>query len=788
MIQASGVIICLGYILGLLVVGIPWGGLSILIIGFIGALISRRLQILARVNLARANKKPGNSKLQHQKSHLPKTPPKPIIWLIAGLIGAIATFYFQARIPQPNENDISKFVPQDISNNQVQIYRVQGEVASNPGVTSSGKGKFWLDTTQLSEVKTQKTPVGGSKEVGGKLYVTVPLLQITGLSPGQQVAVTGVLYQPREANNPGGFDFRKYLQQQGIFAGLSGRQLSILDKQDKWGWWKLRQRIVRSLVGSLGIPHGALVSAMVLGSKAVDLPGDIRSLFIQGGLAHTIAASGFHTGLILNLVLTLTRRAKKRTQIISGCIALILFATLTGFQPSVLRAIFMGFAALLSLALKRKVKQMGSLLVSATVLLLINPLWIQDLGFQLSFLATLGLIITVPAIIKGLQWVPPTIASFIAVPLAATIWTLPIQLHVFGVIPVYSIAVNIISTPLVSATTFGGIITSMISLAVPSAGSFLAGFLYYPVDWLIKLVTFVSDLPGNSFAVGQIALWQLLLIYLLLITTWLWRWWQKRWWFAGLLGFLLIFVPAWQASSRMFQITVMSTGAEPVVIIQDRGRVTLINSGDENIARFSILPFLKQQGVNTIYSAIASDFQGNVKDGWITILQSIPVQNFYHYLSPSNKTIPVQVIQQKLLKQKGNYKSLSVGQPIITDVMSIQQIDNEIPILQLGIGNKKWSLVGNLKPSEMLKKAKSGVLDSTQILWYGGNAWKELTSILKPQVAIISSYKTKNQKNSQLELQTTQFFFTRQDGAIQWTPTTDFQAVMQPTESKISIF
>ncbi|MEM7556331.1 MAG: ComEC/Rec2 family competence protein [Cyanobacteria bacterium P01_A01_bin.84] len=781
MIQASGVIICLSYILGLLLTSFPGSGLWILGIGFVGALISRQQQISARVNKKR-------SRSHDSKSRLPRIPVKPIIWLVAGLVGLIATIYFQSRIPQPSENDISKFIPKDNNGNQVQIFRVQGEVESPPSLTSSGKGKFWLSATQLSEVKTDQKPVGGSKTVGGKLYVTVPLLQTTGLSPGQQVTVTGILYQPQGANNPGGFDFRKYLQKQGVFASFSGRQLKVLDKQDKWGWWKLRQRIVRSLVSGLGIPHGALVSAMVLGSKAVDLPNDIRSLFIQGGLAHTIAASGFHTGLILNLVLTITKRTKKRTQIISGCLALIIFVVLTGFQPSVLRAAFMGFAALLGLGLKRKVKQMGSLLVAATILLLINPLWIQDLGFQLSFLATNGLIITVPAIIRRLQWLPPTIASLIAVPLAATIWTLPVQLQVFGVVPAYSILLNIISTPLVAVTTLGGIILSGFGLAIPSLGSWLASFLYYPTDWLIELVKFFTELPGNSIAVGKIAVWQLLLIYLLLILTWLWRWWQKRWWFAGLLAFLLIFIPAWHSSSRIFQITVMSTGAEPVVIIQDRGQVTLINSGNENTARFSILPFLQQQGVNRISAAVASDFQANIKDGWITVLRRIPVENFYHYLSPSKNTIPIQGIQQELQKYQGKYKSFSVGQQIITNMMRVQLINNEVPILKLGIGEQTWSLIGNLKPSEMLDIAKSGALDSTQVLWYGGNYWNDVVRILKPKVAIISSYKIKDKRISNSEFEQTQFFFTRKDGAIQWTPSAQFQAVVQTNESKSSIF
>ena len=93
---------------------------------------------------------------------------------------------------------------------------------------------------------------------------------------------------------------------------------------------------------------------MVFGNKAVDLPYDIRDLFVKVGLAHALAASGFQTSLILGVILQLTRRAKKRTQIILGSLGLITFLFLVGFQAAVLRAVIMGFAALIGLALDRK--------------------------------------------------------------------------------------------------------------------------------------------------------------------------------------------------------------------------------------------------------------------------------------------------------------------------------------------------------------------------------------------------------------------------------------------------
>ncbi|MBW4429484.1 MAG: ComEC/Rec2 family competence protein [Nostoc desertorum CM1-VF14] len=783
MIQTSGVIICLGYIFGLLFTSVPWGGVWILVLGIVGAILFRR-----RTSSREIAHKPENA--GNKNKALPKIwqpIPHPRIWLAAGLVGLLATLYFQWRVPQPGAKDISLFVPPGNNSNQEQLVIIRGEVASNPRLTRSQRGQFWLEATQLDEVKNDKGSAGVPKGVTGKLYVTVPILQATGLYPSQQIAVTGILYKPKAASNPGGFDFQKFLKQEGTFAGLIGRQINVLEQERKWGWWQIRERIVRSQVRWLGIPEGPLVSAMVLGSKAVDLPYDIRDLFVQAGLAHALAASGFQTSLILSVILQLTRRASKGTQFTFGFLALIIFLSLTGFQPAVLRAVIMGFAALVGLLLKRKVKQFGSLLLAATLLLVFNPLWIWDLGFQLSFLATLGLIVTVPALVNRLAWLPPAIAALIAVPLAATIWTLPVQLFVFGVVPSYSLLLNVVSTPLISIISIGGIISALVGLIWTQAGSFLAAVLHYPTDWLIKLVEFFSKLPGNSVAVGSISTWQLLIIYLLIILVWLVPWWQRRWWFANIIAIGLVLIPLWHSTNTLFRITVLESGTEPIIVVQDRGTVTVINSGDEGTGRFTILPFLQQQGVNQINWAIATDFQGNESNAWLELLQRLPVKNFYEYSPKPENSIATQAIQQELREHQGSYEPLAVGQAVKTGSIVAQLINDQLPILQLQILGQNWLLVGNVKSKEVQKLVKSGSLLRPQVLWCAPQSLKDLVIALQPQVAIASSANFDPKTLSELNQSQTKLFFTGRDGAIQWTPNGQFEAFIEATENKSSV-
>jgi competence protein ComEC len=777
MIESSGVIICLGYILGLLFSAVPWGGVWILALGILGAVLFRKHK--SSPQTPESNGKTKASLRGQLNAHYR-------VWLAAGLVGLLATLYFQWRVPQPGTKDISQFVPSGDSATQ-QFVIVRGEVASNPRLTRSQRGQIWLTATQLDEVKNDKGPASVPKGVSGKLYVTVPLLQATGLHPGQEIAVTGTLYHPKGASNPGGFDFQKYLKQEGSFTGLIGRQINIVNDNAQWGWWQIRERILKSQVRGLGIPEGPLVSAMVLGSKAVDLPYDIRDLFVKVGLAHALAASGFQTSLILGVILQLTRRANKAIQFTLGFLGLIIFLSLSGFQPAVLRAVIMGSAALVGLILDRKVKQFGSLLLAATLILLFNPLWIWDLGFQLSFLATLGLIVTAPAIIKRLNWIPPTIASLIAVPLAATIWTLPVQLSVFGVVPAYSLLLNIVTTPFISVISIGGIISAIAALFAPNIGSMMAGLLHYPTDWLIKLVEFFSNLPGNSVVVGSISNWQMLAVYALIVLICLVKWWQQRWWFAGLMAFGLVLVPAWHSANTLVRVTVLDAGTEPVVVIQDKGNVTLINSGDEGTGRYTIVPFLQQQGVNKIDWAIASDFNNSDSNAWLEILQSLPIKNFYKYDIKPDTSIASQEIQQEVQKHKGIYQAVAPGQQVTTGFTVAQLIKDKLPVLTLQIQNQNWLLVGDIEPQEIERLARAGGLPSPQVLWCSPESLKDLIKLFQPKVAIATSTNLDPKITTELGKHQTQVFFTGRDGAIQWTHNGNFEPFVQETENKLSV-
>jgi competence protein ComEC len=751
--NSQGVIVlCLAYILGLLTTYWSWGRWGLLLLAIPTAW--------------------GWWKFWRKGPHLR--------WLVAAIaIALLASVYLPFRLPQPADNDISKFIQTTAERGTSQFAIVQGVVDSYPHVTRNHRSQFWLNTTQLNEIQGEGLrPVEVSKPVSGKLYVTVPLISATGLQPGVEVSITGTLYLPQASANPGGLDFREYLIRSGAFAGMRGVQLQVADETQiqKWSWGKIRQWIVATQVRWLDIPAGPLVSGMVMGADAVDIPSDLRDNFVRVGLAHALAASGFQVSLILNALLSLTRRRlSPQGQFNIGIVLLLVFLGLTGFQPAVIRSVVMGVAVLIALRTQRQVKPLHALLLAATLMSLINPLWIWDIGFELSFLATLGLIVTVEPLQKKLDWLPPTIADLISVPLAATIWTLPLQLCIFKVFPLYSLPANILTSPLISIISIGGMISAIVGLILPIAGSALAAILYVPTHLLIAIVKLCNHLPGASIAVGQINIWQFGLLYGLILLVWLVPKWQKRWFLPTIVGLLIVIVPllVWKATE--FQITALAAGDSQILVVQDRGKVILINSGDDSTARFTVIPFLQQQAVNHIDAAIELNLNTMADDklmanSWQTIAKQIPISNFY--------SVDRSLTQSSDLK----FEPLPLQHSKNFDRLGLMLVSNDPPIVQLNLPeyHQKWLIVGDINLDRVQKVINNDRVNRTNTLyWTGSKLNTELIDKIAPKIAIASTINPDPETMEILKNKNISVYYTGRDGAMQWTPEDQFQSYLE---------
>jgi competence protein ComEC len=464
-------------------------------------------------------------------------------------------------------------------------------------------------------------------------------------------------------------------------------------------------------------------------------------------------------------------------------------------------------------------------------------LWIWDLGFQLSFLATLGLVVTAPPLMAKLDWMPPAIASILVVPIAASVWVLPLLLYIFSVVSPYSILVNIIAAPLLWILSIGGMVSALAGLIFPPAGSMLVQVLEYPARWLIAIAQYFSQLPGNSVAVGQVSVFQLIALYSLICWVWLGKGsatdsvadltdrrkkqekigkseavrgknqgkgrgkkqksrlvslpsFSAAWILplALVMGIAIVVLPAWHSQTSLFQVTLLATSGEPVLVIQDKGKVTLINSGDENTVRFTVLPFLQQQGVNSVNFAIATHSHLGLSGGWGKLLERLPIKTFYDNNDPkqihrgSNQEF-ITAVQSR----QGVYFPLETNSTIDLGSARLQLVDAEIPVVELLVGARTWLLVGDMTPEAQKKLAATGTLKPAQVLWWSGKTLTaELLDAVGPQVAIASADEIDPETAAQLRQNKTQIFWTGRDGALQWTPAAGFKTTLESQENQTS--
>ncbi|MGB3615391.1 MAG: ComEC/Rec2 family competence protein [Elainellaceae cyanobacterium] len=753
-----GYIICLAYLAGLLLSGLLHGWLYGL---GLGAIATFSLPWVWRYG------------------------PQRLTLVTATLVSVAAGAYLQLRTPSPTLYNISQWVSAN-----AEISCITGTLQDSPQLTRRGKLKVQLNATQI-EISGASEDTASSEgltdasrrllsdplSVDGRLYVTLPLLQGTGLYPTQPVRACGQLYAPQPAQNPSGFDFAAYLARQSIFAGLQATTVEPTGPSTPPLLWQLRQRIVHAFVEPLGSPKGVLLSAMVLGRRAVDLPYDVRDPFSQVGLAHILAASGFHVSLLLGLFLVVTQRLSSRVRLGLGTVLLLGYAGLTGLQPSILRAVAMGVAVLLGNTIGRKTRPVGLLLAIATVILLVNPIWVWNLGFQLSFLATLGLLVTTRPLTQRLDWLPTPMATALAVPMAAIAWTLPIQLWAFSTLSPYSLPLNVMVTPLISLISLVGMADAAIALAFPDIASVIAQALSLPIQVLMASVTWADQLPGRTLALGQ-SLIQVGLIYTAFGVISLVR--PRQQMMLGVLVLGLLLVPSWWMQRHLIQVTVLAgqgpqtgQGPAPTVVVQERGLVGVMGDSGASDLSFGLLPFLRRQGVNHVDWAVDLSGRGDQGSDW---LPELPIQQRYG-------------LTEDAVFSAVNGATWAVGDTLSLGTAALHLLSVAPVVLDLTVANQHWLVVGQNNeqidkqgdetnatsygwPLGMTEQASPGqtTLPQGVLVWSGRAMPPQWLTQLRVDAAIATSATINPEAASQLQQQAIPIHIAGQSGAIQWQP------------------
>ena len=340
------------------------------------------------------------------------------------------------------------------------------------------------------------------------------------LLEGAWIEVRGPLTRPQPSAHPLLSDASRRLAAQGCWSRIRTDAIRFL-RHDSTPLADARRRIARSFIETAGEERGSLLAALVLGSAQVSLPETLRDGFRVAGLSHALAASGFHLSVLLGTTLVCTRRWPALCRLGAGVAAMALFLALAGAQASVVRAVLMGAATLLIRESGHRSRPLGVLLITLVVMLLVHPAWARSVGFQLSAAATAGLVISAGPIEQRLRCCCPSsiarLAPLLSVPVAALLWTLPLQLLHFGAVPLYAVLSNLLAAPLLSPLTLASMVMALMVLLLPaSITSLLLPGLIWPVQQLaralIALVLWIRHWPLAQLLAGPMSPWLLLLL------------------------------------------------------------------------------------------------------------------------------------------------------------------------------------------------------------------------------------------------------------------------------------
>ncbi len=355
------------------------------------------------------------------------------------------------------------------------------------------------------------------------------------LAYGALIIIAKPLQPIKNSGNPGGFDFKRYSLFNSVTHQLyvTPSDFFLLPNKEenklKSLLFQSRATIISILRKNIkGDKEQGLAEALLIGYKD-DLDKALVQSYSNTGVVHVIAISGLHLGIIYWILLLLTKplRPKKTAWL---RLALILcglwaFSLLAGAQPSILRSAVMFSAIAWSTVINRRTSIYNTLALSALVLLIYNPFWLWDVGFQLSYSAVLSIIIFFRPVYSWLYF-PNKLVDFVwglaAASLAAQILTLPVSVYHFHQFPTLFLVANLFAVPLSSVILIGEILLCAVSFISPLS-TLLGRFL----GWLIQIMNnLVENLDRISFAVWKglsVTVLQAALLYLIIagISYWL---------------------------------------------------------------------------------------------------------------------------------------------------------------------------------------------------------------------------------------------------------------------------
>ena len=407
------------------------------------------------------------------------------------------------------------------------VYKDGEELTIIAIVDSNKEEKEYKDTYQI---KTEYKDTN--------LILSVNKNKNIELEYGDKILIKGKFVEPSESRNYGGFDYKEYLKSIKIHGTIKADSIEVLAKNSNNPIFtfanNINLKIKENISKLISEKYGAIFTGLILGDTS-KVEEEVNDNFKIANISHVLAISGMHiTYIVMGIELLLKRGIGKRKTRIITIIVLVIYMFITGFSPSVVRASIMGIVMLISKLIHRKNDIWTSISLSLFILLMYNPFLILNVGLQLSYLGTIGIVCFNKNVYNFLRKLKirnrkiryrinrkfillmDKIKEILSVTLSAQIVILPILLFNFNILGIYFFISNILVSVIIGPIIIVGFVCILISFISIKIAKILSIFMSVGIQILIS-ISEISHLPFSKIYIPTPKVWQIVIYYICVI-------------------------------------------------------------------------------------------------------------------------------------------------------------------------------------------------------------------------------------------------------------------------------
>lgn len=596
-----------------------------------------------------------------------------------------------------------------------------------------------------------------------KILINIKMSQdIPSIKYGDSLYIEGEFKQPEEARNYKGYNYKQYLKTKKIIGTVELEKAKILKSSNGSFIHNIQKYIKDTINGTLTDEEGNLLLAILLGDKD-KLSEDIQESFKTSNLSHMLAVSGAHVSYIilgLTYVLQNSIIGKKNEKIVC-IIFLLFFMAITNFTPSVTRACIMAVLTLFSGIIYRKSDVYTNISVAALITLIFNPYNLLDLGFQLSYGGTIGIIIFIKRIQekKSNSIVINYIKQMALVSIYANIIIIPIMMYHFNTVSFTFIISNIMASPILGIIVITGFLFIIASITVKPLTRLIAIFIKPILSILIKISQICSKLPFSNILVVTPYMFNVISYYAIILYCIKSKKNNKCKIIICLLIVLILInfiIYIFPQKLRIFFIDV-GQGDSTLIITPDKKTVLIDGGGSDSfdVGEKVLLPYLLDRRILKIDYVLISHFDTDHCGGILTIMEKVKVKNIiiseqaehsenyerFKKLMIHKKIRLIEVKKGDKIKI-GRYSEFKILFPT-SRLLSENPLNNNSIVAQFNYNNFKMLFTGDIEKlaeQQILKAEKAEIrADILKVAHHGSktSSIPEFIKAVKPKIALI---------------------------------------------------